>query len=77
MFYEKREDILAKIASRLTIIDLGYQVNGVTSPCYIWQGSTSDNGRGDGYGRMCLNSTTVDVHIVVFTHYFGYIPPKK
>ena len=36
MFYERREDILAKIKSRLTIIDLGYQINGVSSPCHIW-----------------------------------------
>ena len=77
MFYERREDILAKIKSRLSVIDLGYQVNGVSSPCHIWQGPTSGNGRGGGYGRMCLNGTTVAVHIVVFTHYFGYIPPKK
>ena len=27
MFYERREDILAKIASRLSIIGLDYQVN--------------------------------------------------
>lgn len=27
MFYEGREDILAKITSRLSIIDLGYQIN--------------------------------------------------
>ena len=27
MFYERREDILAKIASRLSIIDLGYHIN--------------------------------------------------
>ena len=27
MFYERREDILAKITSRLSIIDLGYQIN--------------------------------------------------
>ena len=77
MFYEIREDILAKIKSRLTIMDLGYQVNGFSSPCHIWQGPTSGNGRGGGYGRMSLNGTTVAVHIVVFTHYFGYIPPKK
>lgn len=77
MFYERREDILAKIASRLSIIDLGYQINGKSSPCRIWQGPTSGNGRGGGYARMCLNNTTVAVHIVVFTHYFGYIPPKK
>ena len=27
MFYERREDILAKITSRLSIIDLDYQIN--------------------------------------------------
>ena len=27
MFYERREDILAKNTPRLSIIDLGYQIN--------------------------------------------------
>ena len=27
MFYERREDILVKIKSRLSIIDLDYQIN--------------------------------------------------
>ena len=77
MFYERREDILAKIKSRLTVIDLGYQVNGVSSPCHIWQGPTSGNGRGGGYGRMCLDGQTVAVHLVAWTNEHGFIPGKK
>lgn len=45
--------------------------------CHIWTGPTSGNGRGGGYGRMSLNGITVAVHIVSYTHFFGYIPPKK
>ena len=77
MFYERREDILAKIQTRLNIIDLGFSINGIPSPCHIWTGPTSGSGRGGGYARMCLNSTTVAVHIVIYTHFYGYIPPKK
>lgn len=55
MFYERREDILAKIKSRLSIIDLGYKVNGVSSPCHIWQGPTSGNGH-SRIGIRLMNS---------------------
>lgn len=45
--------------------------------CWVWQGPTSGDGRGGGYGRMSLNGQTVAVHRVVFTHYYGYIPGRK
>lgn len=45
--------------------------------CWEWQGPTSGNGRGGGYGRMSLDGQTVAVHLVVFCHYHGYIPGKK
>jgi hypothetical protein len=45
--------------------------------CWEWQGPTSGDGRGGGYGRMHLDGQTVAVHIVVFCHYHGYIPGKR
>lgn len=77
MFHNRKEDIFAKIMARVAITDLGFMLNDIPSPCHIWTGPTSGNGKGGGYGRMCLNSTTVAVHLVMFTHYYGYIPGKK
>lgn len=74
---DRRSAILDRIMERVLVEDRGYQVNGVPSPCHIWQGPTSGEGKGGGYGRMSLNAQTVAVHLVVYTHYFGYIPGKK
>lgn len=68
----RRASILRKILRRVTIKDMGH-----TTPCWLWKGPTSGSGRGGGYGRMCLDGATVAVHIVMFTLFFGYIPPKK
>jgi hypothetical protein len=53
-------------------------------PCLLWTGPTSGkpkdgdrNSRGHSYPRMSLNGATVGVHIVVFTHFFGYIPYNR
>lgn len=40
-------------------------------------GPTSGTGKGGGYGRMSLFGQIVAVHLVAYTHYFGYIPGKK
>lgn len=64
----RRHDIYRKILTRIKI-----DVDG----CWIWQGPTSGNGRGGGYGRMSLDGQTVAVHLVMFTHVHGYIPGKK
>lgn len=77
MHYTRREDILSKVMNRVKVEYLGFILHGIPSPCHIWQGPTSGNGRGGGYGRMCLNGQTVAVHLVIFTHFFGYIPGKK
>lgn len=74
---DRRHTIIDKILGRTKIVDTGYQIDGVPSPCHLWTGPTSGDGRGGGYGRMSLNGITVAVHIVAFTHFFGYIPPKK
>lgn len=74
---DRRSRIIGKIASRIVVADTGFMLCGRPSPCHLWTGPTSGNGRGGGYGRMCLDGQTVAVHLVVFTHYAGYIPGKK
>ena len=73
----RREIILTKLETKTIITELGYVINGKSSPCFIWQGPTSGNGRGGGYGRMSLNGHTVAVHLVAYTNFFGYIPGNK
>lgn len=73
----RRANIIARIYERVGVKDNGFIINGQPSPCHIWTGPDSGTGRGGGYGRMSLNSQTVATHIVVYTHYFGYIPGKR
>jgi len=73
----RRDEILARIHERVHVIDMGFTIDGMPSPCHIWTGPDSGDGRGGGYGRFSLNGVTVAVHRVVYTHYFGYIPAKK
>ena len=75
--YTRREEIISRIHERLDVQDLGFVLDGKPSPCHIWTGPDSGTGRGGGYGRMSLSGQTVAVHLVVYTHYFGYIPGKK
>jgi len=74
---DRRARILERIEQRCAITDTGFKLNGQPSPCHLWMGPTSGEGRGGGYGRMSLDSQTVAVHLVVFTHYHGFIPGKK
>lgn len=74
---DRRVSILDRIMERVLVQDLGYVFEGQPSPCHIWTGPTSGEGKGGGYGRMSLGGQTVAVHLVVYTHYFGYIPGKK
>ena len=73
----RREEVLARVFERVDIKDLGFKLEGLPSPCFIWTGPDSGTGRGGGYGRMSLNNQTVATHIVVYTHFYGYIPSKK
>lgn len=50
----------------------------------MWTGPTSGasyqgqkKGRGHSYPRMSLDGQTVAVHLVVWTHYSGFIPGRK
>ena len=68
----RRQRIRAKVMARVVVVDKGYE-----TPCHLWTGPTSGNGRGGGYGRMSLNGGTVAVHIAVWTNEHGLIPPRK
>lgn len=72
MAQHRRLNIFEKIMKRVHIEDRGYK-----SYCWLWTGPHSGKGRGGGYGRMCLDGQTVAVHLVMFTHFFGFIPGKK
>lgn len=73
----RRDQILARIEARCSIVDTGFVLDHKPSPYHLWTGPDSGTGRGGGYGRMSLDGQTVAVHLVVFTHYYGYIPGKK
>ena len=74
---DRRNDIIKRIHERVMVVDNGFVIDWRPSPCHIWQGPTSGKGRGGGYGRMSLNGQTVAVHLVVYSHFYGYIPGKK
>lgn len=79
----RRDDVLHKVLSRVLFVENP----AMGTPCWLWQGPTSGNGyrggeaykkgRGHGYGRMSLDGQTVAVHIVMWTHYNGYLPGKR
>lgn len=71
-YHNRRETIIDKILSRLLEVDRGY-----LTKCWEWQGPTSGEGRGGGYGRMSIDGQTVAVHIAMFVCCFGYVPGKK
>lgn len=65
----RREDIIGKIMSRVYIDPI--------SGCWLWLGPDSGDGKGGGYGRVSINGTTCAVHLVVYTHFYGFIPGRK
>lgn len=75
--FERRQSIIERLLARILVVDTGFVIDGIPSPCHLWQGPTSGTGRGGGYGRMSLGGQTVAVHLVAYTHYFGYIPGLK
>lgn len=74
---DRRKSIIDRIEDRCNIEFTGFIIDGQPSPCHLWTGPTSGEGRGGGYGRMSLNGHTVAVHLVSYTHYHGYIPGNK
>ncbi len=69
---DRRAEIDARIRACIQIVPAGYE-----TPCWLWTGADSGNGRGGGYPRMKLNSRTVAVHIVSFVNVHGYVPANK
>ena len=68
----RRDRIRAKLMSRTDIVDTGYE-----TPCHLWTGPTSGDGKGGDYGRMSLDGATVATHIAAWTNEHGLIPPRK
>ena len=73
----RRMGVISRIMDRVEVKDTGFFLDDRPSPCFLWTGPDSGTGRGGGYGRMNLNGQTVAVHLVVYTHFYGYIPGKK
>ena len=69
----RRHRIVDKILERVL------EVPGpLPTDCQIWQGPTSGStGRGAGYPRMCLDGSTVAVHIARYVCEHGPVPPRK
>ncbi len=74
---DRREMVIERILARVAVTDTGFVLDEKPSPCFLWEGPDSGEGRGGGYGQMSLNGQTVAVHLVVYTHFYGYIPGKK
>lgn len=68
----RRQSIADRVSKRVVI-----QLAGYDTPCHIWTGPTSGNGRGGDYPRMSLDGQTVAVHLVMWTNEHGFIPGKK
>jgi hypothetical protein len=45
--------------------------------CWNWQGGTSGDGRGGGYGRMRVDGATMAVHRVMYIIENGPVPRQK
>lgn len=71
---DRRGRILRKMMSKVEI-STSFYYHG--TPCWIWTGGHSGHGRGGLYPRMTLDSQTVAVHIVMYTHFFGYVPSRR
>lgn len=69
---DRRSEIWARIIANVTVTE-----GPLDTPCWIWNGTHSGDGRGGGYPRMKLGGQTVAVHRVAATHVYGFIPGKK
>jgi hypothetical protein len=65
---DRRDAIFNKLAEKTVLTSGG---------CWLWTGPTSGNGRGGGYGRVSINGQTCAVHLVAYTHFYGYIPGNR
>jgi hypothetical protein len=74
----RRERIRMRVMACVEVRDMGHVDDaGNASPCHVWTGPDSGNGRGGGYPRMPLDGQTMAVHKVVWTNENGIIPGKK
>jgi hypothetical protein len=70
---DRRESIRHKLYSKVVITPC----ENMLTPCHIFTGSDSGNGRGGGYGRLRLDGGTVAAHIANWVNEKGIIPSKK
>jgi hypothetical protein len=68
----RRERVAAKVASRVEVTP-----GPLETPCHVWTGPTSGDGRGGRYARMSLDGQTVAVHRVAWVLEHGYLVSKK
>ena len=65
----RREMILERIKHRSKI--------DILTGCWIWQGGTSGDGRGGGYGRVSIDGGTMATHKATWICVHGPVPPRK
>lgn len=68
----RRRDIFSRIYARVVKV-----YGPLASPCWLWLGSDSGNGRGGGYGRIRIDGCTMAVHRAMFMLWHGPIAPKR
>ena len=68
----RRDTIRSRLLASVAVVDTGY-----ATPCWLWQGPDSGNGRGGGYGRIKINGRTCAAHIVSYTNEHGYVPGNR
>lgn len=72
MLKGRRKEIFSKVYKRILKV-----YGPLNTPCWIWLGSDSGNGRGGGYGRICLDGATMATHRVMYSLWYGPIAHKK
>jgi hypothetical protein len=69
----RRSSIREKVMDRVEVVP---NIE-METPCWLWTGADSGDGRGGGYPRMSLDGQTVAVHKVMYVNENGFVPGKK
>ncbi len=64
---EEKGALVKRILERVIKI----QYENMPTPCWIWQGPDSGDGRGGGYGRISFKGMTRAVHLLMFQIFTG------
>lgn len=73
---DRRQRLYEKIRSRCDLVEAQALFTDNT-PCWIYNGCHSGDGRGGGYGRVKFEGGTIATHIAMWVIVNGPIPPKK